>query len=154
MGGIHIKHIIKKEVFNVVLIIAPLIYGAILYYFNPPVHSIVLMLVFSLYWFWVGMCFAKLRLKKWIGLIYGNSLWLISMLAYIYLFILIELESRNFELAVLSQLYVYAYIWPAFQAIMLLPTGLNFNAILFLAYFFMLVVFLTGFIIQAKMKRH
>ena len=67
--------------------------------------------VAAFFWFYVGKQFGKLEMPKGKSLVLGNSLWIISLLLYIWQFILLDDLKRNFFIAGISQHYPLGFVW-------------------------------------------
>lgn len=85
--------------------------------------------------------------------LFTNSLWGISLIIFIWQFILLSDESRNLPLALFSQLYIQGFIWMGTKI-----SGLFFDVdhgtvIHILAYISMLGVFLLGAAYQKLHER-
>lgn len=138
---------LKEEMMWLIL---PLVYGWVnVYVIFPPLISQMLMEVF---WFWVGMkCAGQKRAIK--RCLFTNSLWGISLIIFIWQFILLSDESRNLPLALFSQLYIQGFIWMGTKISGLLFDVDHGTVIHILAYISMLGVFLLGAAYQKLHER-
>ncbi|WP_172198634.1 hypothetical protein [Saccharibacillus qingshengii] len=98
----------KKKAWIWILI--PLLYGALsfvlLWIFPLRIGQI----VFGAFWLWVGMRFARLEGSSVKNFVWGNSLWLISFLLYLWQFVLLDDANRNMALAAWSQYYAVSFV--------------------------------------------
>lgn len=128
-------------------ILIPLIYGFVsntFLLFIPPLLS---QLVFVVFWFWVGMKFSCISGNKVKIFFIGNSVWLLSFLLYLWQFVLLNDESRNMFLALISQYYMLPFIWSGTKLSLLFTNVIDGTTITIIAYLSMLLVFTVGFIV-------
>lgn len=102
------------------------------------------------FWFYVGTQFGKLDISKVKSFILGNSLWMISLILYIWQFILLNDEKRNFFIAGISQNYNLGYVFISSRIISLFTNIIDGNIVVIVSYLIMLVVFSLGFIYASK----
>ena len=71
--------------------------STVLYYLSP--------IAILLFWFWVGMQFSKEMHNPLLAVLAGNSVGILSLLIYLWQFVLTSESSRNLILAALSQAF-------------------------------------------------
>lgn len=131
------------------LILVPLILGWLI---NSPIFGyyfpFLLSLVFLGFWFWVGVRFAKLEIRKYYSLLIGNSLNMISLLLFIWSFYLVSDADRNLFLSVFSQLYAIPTLSISAMIYHLTNPVVYTNEYVIISYVLMSVVFTVGFFIS------
>lgn len=128
-------------------ILIPFIYGFVSNTFMLIIPPFLSQLVFVAFWFWVGLklsCIGGNKVKRFF---IGNSAWLISFLLYLWQFVLLNDESRNMFLALISQYYMLPFIWSATKLSLLFTDVIDGTPITIIAYLSMLLVFTIGFIV-------
>lgn len=125
----------------------PLIYGFVSNTFMLIIPPFLSQLVFAVFWFWVGMKFSCISGNKVKSFFIGNSVWLLSFLLYLWQFVLLDDESRNIFLALISQYYMLPFIWSGTKLSLLFTDVIHGTTITIIAYFSMLLVFTVGFIV-------
>ena len=128
-------------------LLIPFIYGYVSNTFLLFINPILIQIIFTILWFWVGMKFSGLSGNKLKNYLIGNSIWFISLLLYIWQFILLDDESRVLFLAAISQYYVLSFIWSGVQLSLLFTDIIHGITITILSFLVMLVVFTLGFIV-------
>ncbi|GAA0337819.1 hypothetical protein GCM10008967_30100 [Bacillus carboniphilus] len=133
----------------IILIFIPLVTGYILnrvalYFFMPPIIS---QIIFTAFWFWVGYRFTLLPWNKLKSFIVGNSIWLLSLLLFIWQFVVLDDESRNLILAGLSQNYIVGFLWSGVKwASVMYDSQLTTLNVTISSFIFMFLTFTVGFI--------
>lgn len=130
-----------------ICILIPLIYGFVSNTFMLIIPSILSQLVFAVFWFWVGIKFSCISGNKVKGFFIGNSVWLLSFLLYLWQFVLLDDESRNLLLALISQYYILPFIWSGTKLSLLFTDVIHGTTITIIAFLSMLLVFTVGFIV-------
>lgn len=110
----------------------------------------VLPLASVVFWFWVGRQFGSLKINKIKSFILANLLWFISLVLYIWQFIILDGENRSFLIAGISQNYMLGFINPAGKIIGLFTNKIDGRMAVILAYIIMIIVFTIGFISRAR----
>ena len=128
-------------------ILVPLIYGLVSNTFMLIIPPLLSQLVFAVFWFWIGMKFSCLSANKVKSFFIGNSIWLLSFLLYLWQFVLLDDESRNMLLALISQYYMLPFIWSGTKLSLLFTDVIHGTTITIISYLSMLLVFTIGFII-------
>lgn len=100
---------------------------------------------FILFWFWAGNVFARLDRKKIINFLFGNSLWAISLILYIWQFKIVSETSRNVQIAVISQLYMTLIIPIVGSIARLFNDTIQITNIIIISYVLMFLIFAIGF---------
>lgn len=136
------------------IVLAPLVLGwlfNILIYYVPFSGMLIwtLNLGFVLFWFWGGRQFAKLSMNKVYSFLLGNSIWFISLLLYIWQFLILDEAARSLAIAGLSQYYMLFMLIIGTQIQLMYSGDINSVDIVLISYVVMLVVFTLGFIYQA-----
>lgn len=83
------------------------------------------------------------------GLILGNSVWLISLVLFIWQFVLTDEVGRFGNVAAIPQYYILPFVWLASKLAGLL-TMIDGSTIIILTFICMLVVFVSGFRLGKK----
>ncbi|MDQ0351714.1 hypothetical protein J2R98_001531 [Alkalibacillus filiformis] len=145
----------KKEI---ILILIPFIYGFIANTFMIILPPMLIQIVFGVFWFWVGMRFAKVKANHLKNILVGNSLWLISFLIYLWQFVLVNDEGRNTVLAMFSQHYPFTFISSGTQLSLMFSDMIHGTVLTIFSYLMMFIVFMGGYItswiISKKMFNH
>ena len=149
VGGI-MKHFKKEYIW----ILIPFIYGYLSNYFLFIINPLITQIVFGVFWFWVGIQFAKLDGHSVKNFLVGNSLWLTSFVLFLWQFILMNDESRNTFLAGLSQHYMFSFIWSGTSLTLLLSDTIYGTMIMVYSYLFMLLIFGCGFIFNKLIHKN
>ncbi|MDV2583219.1 hypothetical protein [Alkalibacillus haloalkaliphilus] len=131
---------------GIIWILIPFIYGFIANNFFLVFPPILIQIVFGVFWFWVGMRFAKVKANHLKNILVGNSLWLVSFLIYLWQFVLVDDESRNLTLAVFSQHYPFTFISSGTQISLMFSNTIHGTVITILSYLMMFIVFMAGYI--------
>ncbi|MFC7064184.1 hypothetical protein [Halobacillus seohaensis] len=139
----------NKKVFIWILI--PLIYGFISNTFMLIIPPLLSQIVFAVLWFWIGIKLASIGGNNFKSFIFGNSIWLLSFLLYLWQFVLLDDESRNMFIALISQYYMLSFIWSGTKLSLLFSDVLNGTTITIISYLSMLLVCTVGFIV-GKLK--
>lgn len=139
---------------HALIVLAPLVLGwlfNILIYYVPFSGMLIwtLNLGFVLFWFWGGRQFAKLSMNKVYSFLLGNSIWFISLLLYIWQFLILDEAARSLAIAGLSQYYMLFMLIIGTQIQLMYSGDINSVDIVLISYVVMLVVFTLGFIYQA-----
>lgn len=127
-------------------VLAPLIYGILTSISVSLLSPLLIQILFTVLWFWVGMKFSHLSGSKVKNFFEGNSLWLLSLLLYLWQFFLLSDETRNTFMAMFSQYYMTAFLWSGTKLSQLLCGDLDGKMITIFAYLVMFVVFVIGFL--------
>ncbi|MFD1040402.1 hypothetical protein ACFQ3N_18660 [Virgibacillus byunsanensis] len=131
---------------EIILVLIPFVYGLLANLTDSTLLTPVLtQIIFLLFWYLVGVKFAKLNKDKITSFLYGNSIWGLSFLVFIWQFILLDDNSRNFFLAGVSQYYMFPFIWIGRELTVMFIDVYHGTTIMLLAYLSMLVIFLLGF---------
>ncbi|MDQ0300322.1 putative neutral ceramidase superfamily lipid hydrolase [Salibacterium salarium] len=126
-------------------ILVPLVYGFLVSKFMI-ITPLLSQIVFGLFWFWVGMTLANLKMSNVKSFLFGNSIWIVSILLFVWQFLLLDDSNRNMLIAAISQYYMSSFIWFGSQLSLAFSNVLNGTTITLLAYFGMFLVFSFGFI--------
>lgn len=102
------------------------------------------------FWFYVGTQFGKLGISKMKSFILGNSFWMISLILYVWQFVLLSGEERNLFFAGISQNYNLGFVSISSRIISLFTRTIDSKTVIILSYLIMLVVFSLGFIYPSK----
>lgn len=105
-----------------------------------------------IYWFFVGKWFRNLEIPKVKSFILGNSLWFISLVFYIWQFLLLDDGQRNFFIAGISQHYPLGFVSISSTIIGVFTNRIDGNVVTMVSYLIMLIVFAIGFIYVPKNK--
>lgn len=105
------------------------------------------------FWFYVGIQFGNTEISEMKSFLLGNSLWMISLLLYIWQFILLEDEKRNLFIAGLSQDYTLGFVGVSGKIIGIFTNSIDGNAVIMISYLIMLLVFTIGFLFAAKNRQ-
>lgn len=108
---------------------------------------------FIIFWFGVGMRFARLGTGIFTSFLLGNSIWAISLLLYVWQFVIVDDDHRITFLALLSQYYMLFTVPEATLLAKLYTDVLDGTAITLLSYALMFVIFTLGFGFQHILKR-
>lgn len=128
-------------------IMIPFVYGFVSNTFMLIIPPLLSQLVFAVFWFWVGMKFSSLGGNKVKNFLFGNSIWLLSFLLYLWQFAILDDERRNMFLAGISQYYMLPFIWSGTKFSLLFTDSIHGTTITIISYLLMLLVFTTGFIV-------
>lgn len=128
-------------------ILIPFIYGLLSNNFVMIIPPLLSQIIFAVFWFWVGKRLSKLGENNIKSFIIGNSIWLLSFLLYLWQFVLLNDESRNMFLALISQHYMLSFIWSGTKLTLLFSNVLHGTTITIVSYLSMLLVFTLGFIV-------
>ena len=128
-------------------IIIPFVYGFLSNTFMLIAPPLLSQLIFAVFWFWIGMKFSYLIGNNVKSFFIGNSIWLLSFLVYLWQFALLDDESRNMFIAVISQYYMLSFIWSGTILSLLFTDILHGTTITIISYLVMLFVFTIGFIV-------
>ncbi|SDJ08938.1 hypothetical protein SAMN04490247_0666 [Salimicrobium halophilum] len=128
-------------------ILIPFIYGLLPTTFMLVIPPLLSQLVFTVFWFWVGMKTPHLRGNNIKNFIIGNSIWLLSFALYLWQFVLLNDESRNMFLALISQYYMHSFLWSGTRLTLWFSGGLYGTTITIISYLSMLLVFSLGFLV-------
>lgn len=99
-----------------------------------------------IFWYWVGKQFGVLKTGKVKNFIFGNALWGVSIVLFIWQFIFVSDVNRNPFIAGLSQSYMLSFVYISSRILSLFTNSLDSITIGIVAYIIMLVVFIVGFI--------
>ncbi|OEH91103.1 hypothetical protein [Bacillus solimangrovi] len=135
----------------IIWILIPLFYGITSNTFMLMVSPILSQIVFAIFWFWVGIKFSSLRGSNFKYFMFGNSIWLLSFLLYLWQFVLMNDESRNMFIAIISQYYMLSFIWSGVKLSSLFSDVYYGTTITIIAYLSMLFVFIVGYTV-GKLK--
>lgn len=115
-----------------------------IYFFPPPILT---QIVFLAFWLWVGFRFAALALNKLVSFIVGHSLWLLSLLLFLWQFVLVDDESRNLFLAGMSQNYIFGFLWSGVKWVRI-TNDIHFTTInvTIASFIMMFLTFTVGFV--------
>lgn len=97
------------------------------------------------FWVYVGKQFGNLNISKVKSFTLGNSLWMISLLLYVWQFILLDISKRNFFIAGISQYYSLSFVSVSNMIISLFNNGADSTMVTIVAYIIMLIIFVIGF---------
>lgn len=154
----------KKSIL-VLLTLVPVIVGyAINWLLSVPGLSVLplylLPLLTTVFWFYLGRQYAKTDWNAVLSVLIGNAVGLVSLLLYIWQFLLETDETRNIVLAVLSQMFMAAVPTYLFGRIPnLFETQPNYagiatmTALEVLSVVFMMIVFVCGYVWQKRRYR-
>lgn len=134
-------------------LLIPFLYGALSFVLIQIVPPLIAQIVFGAFWLWVGMQFARLDGSSIRNFVWGNSLWLISFLLFLWQFVLVNDENRNMAIASISQNYMLAFVVSgAWVYKMFDPAIFNVTTAILWAYIMMFAVFVIGFV-WGKIKK-
>jgi hypothetical protein len=102
------------------------------------------------FWFYVGKQFGDLGVSRTKSFILGNSLWVFSLLLYIWQFILLDGAKRNSFIAVISQYYNLGFVRISSIIIGFFTETIDTKMVTMGSYLIMLIVFAIGFIYTSK----
>lgn len=103
-----------------------------------------LTIAMTLYWWCAGRYFSKAYDRQLKGIMIGNSLWGISLLLFIFEFLILSDKARHMLLAVYSQCYGLFFV--PFGAALLSPfSSMNSSIVVLIAYGVMLLIFVLGY---------
>ena len=102
------------------------------------------------FWFYVGKRFGNLDVSKVKSIVLGNSLWFISLLLYIWQFILLDYTKRNSFIATISQHYSLGFVRVSSIIIGFFTNTIDTKMVIMVSYLIMLIVFTIGFIYTSK----
>lgn len=105
-----------------------------------------------IFWFFAGKQFKNSGLTKIKSFILGNSLWMISLIIYIWQFLLLDDTRRNLFLARIAHHYVLGFMSIASNIMFFFEEGVDGNTVVLSSYLIMLIVFIVGFIYVPKNK--
>jgi len=141
----------KHELKTYLLVLAPLALGRII---NTPIMGYYFPFIFSLaflgFWFWVGMKFYRLSIRKLWALVIGNSLNLISFLMYIWSFYIVSEANRSLLVAGWSQLYPVPTLSISARIYRLTNPEVLTGKYVIISFILMSLVFIAGFFFEAK----
>lgn len=133
------------------LILVPFILGQII---NSPIlgyyFPFFLSIAFLGFWFWVGIKFAKLNIRRLYSLLIGNSLNIISLLLFVWSFFILSDTNRNLLIAGFSQYYAIPTLSISAKIYHLTNPEVFTNEYVIISYVLMSLVFTTGFLYQAR----
>ncbi len=134
-------------------LLIPFLYGALSFVFIQIVPPLIAQIVMGAFWLWVGMQFARLGGSSIRNFVWGNSLWLISFLLFLWQFVLLNDENRNMAIASISQNYMLAFILSGVWMYKISdPSVFHSTTAILLAYLVMFAVFVIGFV-WGKVKK-
>lgn len=119
----------------------------------------VLTVATTAFWFWMGRQFEKSTFKTIPAILIGNATGIISLLIYLWQFLLVTSENRNAFLAGFSQMYnasVPGYLFGGIAS--LFETEPNyigtrtFVALHVICEIYMIIVFVIGMVVERKCK--
>lgn len=97
------------------------------------------------FWFWAGRKFGSAKDGKIGNFILGNLMWIVSMTLFIWQFIFVSGENRQFFIAGISQNYMLGFVSWASRAIYIFSNTTNTTTVGITAYLMMFIVFSIGF---------
>lgn len=103
-----------------------------------------------IYWFLVGRIFASVFNNKVKGFFLGNIVWLILLSMYVWQFCILDNNSRNMMLTLISQCYILGFTSWATQILRVFTNTMVSTTIGILSYILMLIVFTMGFIYKIR----
>ncbi|WP_054954731.1 hypothetical protein [Paenibacillus dakarensis] len=138
---------------HILIVLAPFIAGWLFYLlmYSIPFSGMLLWTLnigFVLFWFWGGRQFAKLSMNKVYSYLLGNSLWLLSLLLFLWQSVALDGASQNLAIAGLSQYYMLLMLMIGTQIHLTYAVEIDPVEITLISYAVMLVVFTIGFIYQ------
>ena len=104
------------------------------------------------FWFYVGKRFGDLDVSKVKSIVLGNSLWFISLILYIWQFILLDYTKRNSFIASISQHYNLGFVRVSSGIIGFFTNTFDTKIVIIISYLIMLIVFTIGFIYTSKSR--
>ncbi|MGE7925270.1 hypothetical protein ACQKND_19095 [Viridibacillus arvi] len=138
-----------KYILGLILIVFPGIYGYLAHQSMIPFYPLIAQIVFLIYWLWVGYIIGRFSKSSMKGLFLGNSVWLISLVLFIWQFVLTDEVGRLGNIAAIPQYYILPFVWLASKFAALL-TMIDGSTIIILTFICMLVVFVSGFRLGKK----
>ena len=116
-------------------------------------HPLFTQIIFTVFWFWVGMRFTRFSQNSIKSYIIGNSIWLASFLLYLWHSFILTSETKIWFLFTLIEAYCMPFMWSGYELATLLESDVfEFNSTYTLiCYIVMIFVFTIGFI-TAKVR--
>ncbi len=148
----------SKTIKAIILVLVPYLAGAVISMLlnygltieSPTFWSLINLLIYAwqigsaIYWFLVGKYFGGLKLGKLKGIIYGNIAWGISLILFVWQFMMVQ-ENRNIILSSIPQHYILGFSgWSSMLLSFFTQTidGIN---VMLVAHLMMLALFLIGY---------
>lgn len=97
------------------------------------------------YWFLVGKYFGGLKLGRLKGIILGNIAWGISLILFVWQFLLMQDSSRNLMLAAIPQHYILGFSGWSSMLLSFLTSSIDSTSIILVAHIMMMAIFLLGY---------
>lgn len=138
-----------KYILGLILIVIPGIYGYLAHQSMIPFYPLIAQIVFFVYWLWVGYVIGRFSKNSMKGMLLGNSIWVISLVIFIWQFILTDDVGRLGSVAAIPQYYILPFVWLASKMAALL-TMIDGSTIIILTFICMLIVFVLGFRLGKK----
>ena len=119
----------------------------------------VLPVVLLSFWFWVGGKFAQRNIKAFLAILIGNSIGIVSLLMYLWQFVLVSSANRSLYLAGFSQAFSGGLVsFTTRFAILFEPEKNVFGqtteiATQALGLLFMLIVFTLGYYLKKRKRK-
>ncbi|MBK3496494.1 hypothetical protein JFL43_16840 [Viridibacillus sp. YIM B01967] len=133
-----------KYILGIILIAVPGIYGYLGNTLIIPLYPMIAQIFFVVYWLWIGYIIGRLSKNQLQGFLFGNSLWIISLLLFIWQFMLTDNVDRNVHIAAIPQYYILSFAWLA-SKLSSIFFSINGTTIIIVAYVCMLFIFILGF---------
>jgi len=105
-----------------------------------------------IFWFSVGWIFGKFKMSTIKSFVLGNLVWAIFLGMYIWQFMIVDNNSMNHTITLISQYYPLAFLSLSTLIFGIFTNSLNATTIMLVSYFLMLVVFSIGFIFSTRSK--
>lgn len=143
-----------KYLWMILWILLPFVYGYIsnTLTFMLYIPTVVIQVLFGIFWFWVGMKFSRINGNTVKNFLIGNSVWLLSFILFLWQFVILDDGSRNKFFALVSQYCIIPFIWSGTHLSMLFGNDIYSTTIIMFAFLSMLVVFTAGFIVGKRIS--
>ncbi len=106
------------------------------------------------FWFWLGTRYSKTNWKPIVAILIGNLTGILSLLLYVWQFLLVSDENRDFALAGLSQMFttsVPVYLYSSIVGLFANLFGGNYMlTIIVIALIIMIIIFTLGYLFGKK----
>ncbi len=105
-----------------------------------------------IFWFCVGWIFGKFKISTIKSFVLGNVVWAIFFGMYIWQFMIIDSNSMNRTIALITQHYALGFVGLSTFIFGIFTNSFNATTIILVSYFLMLAVFSIGFIFSTRSK--
>lgn len=144
-----------KKILLLGMAISPILIGLLFNSFVGYLEfiGIIFSLLMIIYWFWVGTNFAEQIKNPVKAILLANSAGLISLVLFLWQFVLVSDEDRNLILAALSQMFSAPLSFLSARiAILFTPDGINQKTLLVMqvvGLIIMILVFSAGYVYKS-----